>query len=618
MIIQCEQCRTKFRLDDSKIRENGVKVRCAKCRHVFTVKKQQPEEREQSSFDTALQQSPAFSGAVPSEPFGAPQETIAPEFQPEPPAESPFAAVPEKPVSGPEFDFGSFEPPREEEPAQQPPEAEFSFSLEEARQEAPPAGEKTHPSLSKEFDFGEVDFGRAAKQQPAAESAPPEQPSPPARDEFVFPAMDLQQEPSAPLQEAPTTPHGEIDFGDLDFGRATEQQPAADMAREKFPAEESAPPAGDEFAFPPMDLRQEPLAPPREAPPTPHGEIDFGDLDFGRATEQQPAADMAREKFPAEESAPPEQLPPLQFEFEPSGSDTAAQSRLDTGKGAAVPAGSEKPTLVDEFDFPMELPTPLSAQKQPKAEEPIFFGAPAEAETTAPAPEIVTPPLELPVQPTPVQTAEAKPYGPAISEPPEPGSADSGLIQPESAEEALPPLSIPSRRKSSSMFKVLMALLVVLIAGAAAFYGKALYPVLIQKMVPESGKIQLRSVTSSFVKNTTIGHEILVISGEAVNGFNKPRASLQVRGMVYGDKDQVLVSKNAYCGNALSAEQLATMPQDAIEVAMANQVGSGLSNLEVAPGKALPFTVVITTVPEGAKNIGVVPAGSQALGENPK
>ena len=39
MIIQCEQCRTKFKLDDNKVTERGAKVRCAKCRHVFTVRK---------------------------------------------------------------------------------------------------------------------------------------------------------------------------------------------------------------------------------------------------------------------------------------------------------------------------------------------------------------------------------------------------------------------------------------------------------------------------------------------------------------------------------------------------------------------------------------------------
>ena len=37
MIVTCASCLTKFRLDDSKISEKGVKVRCSKCHHVFHV-----------------------------------------------------------------------------------------------------------------------------------------------------------------------------------------------------------------------------------------------------------------------------------------------------------------------------------------------------------------------------------------------------------------------------------------------------------------------------------------------------------------------------------------------------------------------------------------------------
>jgi predicted Zn finger-like uncharacterized protein len=37
MIITCEQCHSKFRLDDERIKETGSKVRCSKCKHVFTV-----------------------------------------------------------------------------------------------------------------------------------------------------------------------------------------------------------------------------------------------------------------------------------------------------------------------------------------------------------------------------------------------------------------------------------------------------------------------------------------------------------------------------------------------------------------------------------------------------
>lgn len=37
MIIQCDKCSTKFRLDDSKVTGGGVKVRCTKCQNVFIV-----------------------------------------------------------------------------------------------------------------------------------------------------------------------------------------------------------------------------------------------------------------------------------------------------------------------------------------------------------------------------------------------------------------------------------------------------------------------------------------------------------------------------------------------------------------------------------------------------
>lgn len=43
MIVQCEQCKTKFRLADEKIGPRGAKVRCSKCAHVFVAHKGQGE-----------------------------------------------------------------------------------------------------------------------------------------------------------------------------------------------------------------------------------------------------------------------------------------------------------------------------------------------------------------------------------------------------------------------------------------------------------------------------------------------------------------------------------------------------------------------------------------------
>lgn len=37
MIIQCEKCQTKFNIDESKLKEQGSKVRCSLCKHTFVV-----------------------------------------------------------------------------------------------------------------------------------------------------------------------------------------------------------------------------------------------------------------------------------------------------------------------------------------------------------------------------------------------------------------------------------------------------------------------------------------------------------------------------------------------------------------------------------------------------
>ncbi len=35
MIIQCENCKTEFNLDESLIKEGGSKVRCSVCKEIF-------------------------------------------------------------------------------------------------------------------------------------------------------------------------------------------------------------------------------------------------------------------------------------------------------------------------------------------------------------------------------------------------------------------------------------------------------------------------------------------------------------------------------------------------------------------------------------------------------
>ncbi|MBW2058371.1 MAG: zinc-ribbon domain-containing protein [Deltaproteobacteria bacterium] len=44
MIVTCEACKTAFTVDDSRIPSKGIKVRCSKCKHVFTVKPESTDD----------------------------------------------------------------------------------------------------------------------------------------------------------------------------------------------------------------------------------------------------------------------------------------------------------------------------------------------------------------------------------------------------------------------------------------------------------------------------------------------------------------------------------------------------------------------------------------------
>ena len=53
MIVQCEACQTRFRLADEKVKPGGTKVRCSKCKVVFTVTPPEPELAEDAvDFDS--------------------------------------------------------------------------------------------------------------------------------------------------------------------------------------------------------------------------------------------------------------------------------------------------------------------------------------------------------------------------------------------------------------------------------------------------------------------------------------------------------------------------------------------------------------------------------------
>jgi len=128
MIVTCENCNTRFNLDENLIKESGSKVRCSKCNHIFTVHKSVPVEEPEPAVE--LEEAPADFPDSPEAPLSSLEAEDAPEEAAMVSEEAPEEAL--------DLDLSE----AEEEPAEEeiPPEA---IGLEEE-----PAAEE--PTLAEE------------------------------------------------------------------------------------------------------------------------------------------------------------------------------------------------------------------------------------------------------------------------------------------------------------------------------------------------------------------------------------------------------------------------------------------------------------------------------------
>jgi len=280
--------------------------------------------------------------------------------------------------------------------------------------------------------------------------------------------------------------------------------------------------------------------------------------------------------------------------------------------GAVQGKTSSPQDAVFDDDFPLPETLPSDSRVEPVEESPEV--ALSDGDAAPPAPDFAV--AFADEQPREEQGVQEE----AIPE-------EGALIAQEVAADELPSLS--SRRRQHSVLPIVVTaisvvFILLLAAGGLIFLkdgpnafdrlGLGFLSQWAGMEVKEEGNISVRGMTGVFMANKEAG-EIFVVTGEAVNGFKKPRASIQVRGFLYGPNGEVLMRKVAYCGNMLTQEQLKTLPLSKIELAMNNQFGDSLSNLGVPPGKGIPFVIVFTKLPNNAVDYGVEVAGSTVAGK---
>jgi hypothetical protein len=128
-----------------------------------------------------------------------------------------------------------------------------------------------------------------------------------------------------------------------------------------------------------------------------------------------------------------------------------------------------------------------------------------------------------------------------------------------------------------------------------------------------AGGAAIRSLEGVFLDNREAG-QLFVMRGEVFNASAKPFSALQVKGTVYGANGEVLAQRTVFCGNTFSREQLAFDSFSSMEKAMGRQFGDTLANLEVLPGKGVPFVIVFRNLPKGAADYGATVAGPAGMG----
>ncbi len=517
MIIQCEQCRTKFKLDDERISDRGVRVRCAKCRNVFTVHKPAKAKDELLSEDLLKPSETSFAPTT-----GIPVESLeidssTPEARPDSPFE--FTAQPETTGSDLSFDLG-----------QTDASTGLNLDFGDSTLTAEPA---TPTPVT--FDFGEKTLVIPPKQQPE-------------------PATEIDFDFGAPV---PTEQPPEQEGALFDFGNA------------------SSPVAIDTALGANFDLGIQEAATPSPA----DADFDLGGFDFGDSVQ---AADTPVVK----------KAGAAEFDFKFDDANKQADS-----------------TASDNFDLSGIDFSQQETSKPKKSAEVESFSLEALDLTS-----------ESPAVPVNIQTASTSdifaPVDESLLEKQEVTATDITFEAPKATEEA-PPLAISSRRRqstASSVIIVVVAVIVLVILGYIAYNfigGASKSPAMLDKggVPAEEGKITVQNVKAYFIPKAAAG-ELLVITGDAVNGFTKPRAAIQVKGVVFGANNQAVVTKTVYAGNQLTKEQLMQMPADKIEASMNNQFGDSLTNLELQPGKTIQFTIVIINPPPESKEFAVEPFGS--------
>jgi predicted Zn finger-like uncharacterized protein len=104
------------------------------------------------------------------------------------------------------------------------------------------------------------------------------------------------------------------------------------------------------------------------------------------------------------------------------------------------------------------------------------------------------------------------------------------------------------------------------------------------------GYIAVEKLRGYYLENAKSG-KIFVIEGQALNQWKESRSFIKVKGILLDAKGGKVGEKVVYCGNILSEKDLKELNREAIEKSLSSQFGISFSNVNIPPGKFVPFMI---------------------------
>ena len=346
-------------------------------------------------------------------------------------------------------------------------------------------------------------------------------------------------------------------------------------------------------------------------------EIEEEDLDlFDLNLEEEMEPESKAEKEP-------EEFPELELDTEPVAEKTPEEPEaaleieeedLDLFDIEKMVDTEEEPKLEAETkeepeELELELDTEPVTEKTLKEEEEALETGEDKIELSS---------LNLKEEPEPEAEAKEKPEEPELEfeleKPLEAG------VETEEASITTEQETTPGKKKRISA-PVLIVLIIALLTGGAYSAYVALksmninIPFISDLVEPavqdEAGNLKIIAfdIADKFIDNSKVG-KLFIISGKVKNEYSGARSFIRVTGKLYAKERVLSKTATVCCGNVLSDQDLSNMDMNSINKRLSNPLGDNKSNVNVKPGKLLPFMIVFPNIPDNITEYTVEVMGS--------